>query len=112
MDHISKSGHNPLNICCGHDLIFILSFCLRKLWGTNNTNEVSPDIIDKGLRLAYEQMYFSSTQLYKAIEEWQINNGINLLHVTSDNTFQPIADNAYFVADTFIKKNEIPLSST
>ncbi|MBL1211645.1 DUF4435 domain-containing protein [Geminocystis sp. GBBB08] len=61
-------------ICCGHDMIEILSILLRKTIGSNNANEVSKDHLERSLRLAYEKVYFKETNLYVQIIEWQKNN--------------------------------------
>lgn len=62
--------YNSLDVCCGHDLIHILSIGLRKLIGSNNANEVKPDVIERSIRLAYEKSYFYDTDLYKSIRDW------------------------------------------
>lgn len=61
-------------ICCGHDIIAILSNLLQKTIGSKNTNEVSKDDLERSLRLAYEASYFKNTHLYSLIFKWQQNN--------------------------------------
>lgn len=63
-------------ICCGHDIIAILSFLLRKTIGSNNANQVKPDDLERSLRLAYEAIYFKKTKLYDNIIQWQEDNTI------------------------------------
>jgi hypothetical protein len=67
-------SHDLLQVCCGHDLIRILSIALCKTWGTQNNNDVKPEKLEMNLRLAYEASYFQTTQLYKSIQEWEKNN--------------------------------------
>jgi hypothetical protein len=67
-------SHDPCQVCCGHDLICILSVGLCKVWGTWNYNEVKSDVIERSLRLAYEESYFRNTQLYKSIQNWEKTN--------------------------------------
>lgn len=66
--------HDPWQICCGHDLVKILAIALHKLIGTNNKQEVLPDILERSLRLAYEEAYFSKTKLYQNICTWEDDN--------------------------------------
>ncbi|MEQ8536026.1 MAG: hypothetical protein RIB93_00960 [Coleofasciculus sp. D1-CHI-01] len=44
------------------------------MWGSWNTNEVKPDTLERELRLAYEESYFRSTQLYQSIQQWEVKN--------------------------------------
>ena len=66
--------HDHWQICCGHDLVEILSFGLRKTIGSANASDVELDLLEKSLRLAYEAVYFSQTQIYLSICEWEANN--------------------------------------
>lgn len=68
------NDRDPWQVCCGHDLVEILSLCLRKAIGSNNLTEVKPDCLERSVRLAYEESYFSQTQLYLEICIWQRNN--------------------------------------
>ena len=61
---------NPL---C-HDLVCILSVGLRKLIGTNNTSDVSPEIIERALRLSYEYDHFKQSLLFQEIVDWECKN--------------------------------------
>ncbi len=62
------------HICCGHDLICILSIALRRVLASHNTKEVAPGILERELRLAYESSYFAQTHLYQAIRAWEVSN--------------------------------------
>ena len=61
-------------ICCGHDLVEILSFGLRKTIGSNKASDIEPRRLETSLRLAYEAVYFQGTQLYSHIRTWESNN--------------------------------------
>ncbi|MEQ8462126.1 DUF4435 domain-containing protein [Coleofasciculus sp. E1-EBD-02] len=74
IETLEKTAHDPWQLCCGHDIICILSIGLSKVWGSWKTNEIRPDILERELRLAYEDSYFRSTQLYQLIQQWEINN--------------------------------------
>ncbi len=69
-----NASHDLWQICCGHDLISILSVGLRRAIGSRKPNDITPDILERSLRLAYEQVYFQKTQLYGAIALWQTNH--------------------------------------
>jgi hypothetical protein len=74
LENLQDNDHDPLQVCCGHDLICILSIGLCKIWGTWNSNYVKPEVLEISLRLAYEESYFRDTQLYKLIQGWEQNN--------------------------------------
>ncbi|MFM6158768.1 MAG: hypothetical protein ACKPE3_38255, partial [Sphaerospermopsis kisseleviana] len=74
LENLQDNDHDPHQVCCGHDLICILSIGLCKIWGTWNSNDVKPEVLEKILRLAYEESYFRNTQLYKLIQVWEQNN--------------------------------------
>ena len=74
IETLEKTTHDPWQLCCGHDIICILSIGLSKVWGSWNTNEVKPDTLERELRLAYEESYFRSTQLYQSIQQWEVKN--------------------------------------
>ncbi len=70
-----KNGdRDPWQICCGHDLVEILSFGLRKTIGSNKATDVEAISLEPNLRLAYEAVYFQDTQLYSHIQRWESNN--------------------------------------
>jgi Protein of unknown function (DUF4435) len=69
-----NDSHDPWQVCRGHDLISILAVGLRKAIGSNNSHAATADILERSLRLAYEQVYFQKTQLYGAIALWQTNH--------------------------------------
>ena len=68
------NNHDPWQVCCGHDLVEILSIGLRKAIGSNKAAEVEVNSLERNLRLAYEETYFDKTQLYLHIKTWQNNN--------------------------------------
>ncbi len=71
---LQNSEHSQWHICCGHDLVSILSLELTKAIGTYNTREVAPEMVEKFLYLAYERSYFAETQLYLSIQQWEQDN--------------------------------------
>ncbi|NET57212.1 MAG: DUF4435 domain-containing protein [Symploca sp. SIO2E6] len=69
-----SDSHDPWQVCCGHDLVTILSLGLRKVIGSNKAAEVEPNMLERNLRLAYEAAYFRKTLLYSKIRTWETNN--------------------------------------
>ena len=71
IDELSNTNHDPWDVCCGHDLVCILSFGFRKALGSRT---VRPELIETSLRLAYEATYFFATQLYESLRTWEKAN--------------------------------------
>lgn len=69
-----SSSHDPWQVCCGHDLVEILSLGLRKAIGSSKASDVEPISLECNLRLAYEETYFRKTQIYLGIRTWESNN--------------------------------------
>lgn len=74
IDELTDPQHNSWDICCGHDLVGILSFGLRRVLGSNDSNEVEPETLERFLRTGYESAYFLSTRLYQALRGWELSN--------------------------------------
>lgn len=72
VQRIKHDSHDPWHVCCGHDLVHILSLGLRKAIGTTNVTE--PDLITQCLMLAYDTSYFTKTKLYLSIKDWEYAN--------------------------------------
>jgi hypothetical protein len=74
MYNVRDDTHDPWHVCCGHDLVWILSVGLRKTIGTWDTKDVRPDSLERSFRLAFERSYFYRTQLYVSIQQWEEAN--------------------------------------
>lgn len=82
MDSTMANNFDPWDLCCGHDLVALLSLGLRRAFGTNNASEVKPELIEKSLRLAYNIEYFTETSLYRSVRNWErLNIPYRLLKV-------------------------------
>jgi hypothetical protein len=75
IEAISEETHDKWHVCCGHDLICILSVGLHKAIGSYDWKEIKPEIIERSLRLAYESAWFRDTRLYASIKAWEGING-------------------------------------
>jgi hypothetical protein len=69
-----KDNHDPWQVCCGHDLVEILSLGLRKAIGSARASDVEPSSLERNLRLAYEEAYFCKTQIYLSVRLWEDGN--------------------------------------
>lgn len=64
-----RNDHDPYQVCCGHHLVQILSFGLCKAIGSAKPSDVESSILERSLRLAYEEAYFYKTQIYLSIRQ-------------------------------------------
>jgi len=74
IDGVADDTHDRWDVCCGHDLICILSVGLRKALGSNSARDVEPELLEKSLRLAYEAVYFLETHLFESLRAWEAAN--------------------------------------
>jgi 5S rRNA maturation endonuclease (ribonuclease M5) len=58
-------------LCCGHDMINILSIGLS---GSGITQDVTAEKIERYLRLAYETRDFQKTELFDSLVKWEKSN--------------------------------------
>ena len=66
--------HDPWQVCCGHDLVNILTIGLKNVFGNRKARALSVSIVDSVLRLSYRFVHFAETQLFRSILEWEKNN--------------------------------------
>lgn len=55
------------NICSGHDVIEILGLALRKMWGSNNSGEMTREKLESSFRIGYSHDEFSKTQMFSQL---------------------------------------------
>lgn len=72
--NIINPNHDKRHVSCGKDLIEILSIGLQRVLGTNNSKQVTSEVLARDLRLAYEFEFFVSTDLYKNVKGWEERN--------------------------------------
>jgi hypothetical protein len=68
---LRKAAHDLWQVCCGHHVLEILSFALRKTIGTYNKGEATREALERSLRLAFERVHFKETRLYRKLLRWQ-----------------------------------------
>lgn len=74
MDALREPSHDAWHVCCGHDLVELLSLGLRKVLGQHTEANVRRERLEQQLRLAYEADYFHRTVLYVRIRDWEGRN--------------------------------------
>jgi hypothetical protein len=67
------SGHSLWDLCQGHDVASIFALALRAAIGSRK-DELSGEIIERCLRLAFDAAAFCSTALRVAITAWEVAN--------------------------------------
>lgn len=75
MLRLKNDQHDPWQVCCGDDMICILSIGLRMKLGSCTALDTEPSRLNKALRLAYETSHFYATRLYTSIRRWEEDNG-------------------------------------
>jgi hypothetical protein len=74
-------GHDPWQVCSGHDLVQILSIGLRNIFGNPRGKSVTMEVVDGILRVAYDHSHFCLTRLHNSIKDWeQANPSFRVLH--------------------------------
>ena len=69
-----SDAHDPWHVCCGHDLIELLSATMGKSVPMVNGKNCAADTLETCLRLSYEPDHFKSTTLYAGIRHWETTN--------------------------------------
>ena len=66
------AGGDPWQIARGHDMVEILVFALRFVWGNHTT--LKRDDLEKRLRVAFPPEEFDGTHLCGQVREWERRN--------------------------------------
>lgn len=69
-----QDKYDEWDVCCGHDLVQILSIGLRKAFGSCKAIDVAPEKIETVLRLAYEFAHFRMSLIFSAMRNWEQRN--------------------------------------
>ncbi len=76
---IEGVDHNIWDVCCGHDLVNIISISLQGLIGNHKGQQVLSEYLEKSLRLSFHKEHFQQTQIYQSLYEWQHSHSDFLL---------------------------------
>jgi hypothetical protein len=74
MDSLKTDTQDMWHVCCGHDMISILSLGLCKALGSFSSQKADPKVLESYLRVAYESAHFRETKLYRSIQRWEQTN--------------------------------------
>jgi len=74
IEALARLSTNVAHVCCGHDVVEVLSIGLRRVLGTAGGTEVQAATVERALRLAYERAYFGTTPLHQRIRHWENRN--------------------------------------
>jgi len=74
-----NAQYNLWDICCGHDLMEILSIGLIHIFGEYNAKGLFGGNLEGSFRLAYHYDFFKTTKLCKNLLAWQKQNRYQLL---------------------------------
>jgi hypothetical protein len=70
MNSAPNPTHDPLMVCCGHDISAILGLCISRA----TTRPLTGVMVERNLRLAYDFDLFRNTRMYAAIQQWEQRN--------------------------------------
>jgi len=69
-----KEERDPWAVCRGHDMISLLTICLREIFGGYNAKYIKTGETAGALRLAYTDTEFRRTSLFRSTAEWSAAN--------------------------------------
>ena len=67
----STDPFSPWQVCCGHDILELLSYAFQKTIAARKASDVQHESLERALRLAYEPTFFVGTSLYRDVLAWQ-----------------------------------------
>ncbi len=74
-----KNTNSLWDVCCGHDLIEILTIGFIYIFGEYNAKNLFSGNLEGSFRLAYDYHSFRMSNLYKSLSKWeQINSSYSL----------------------------------
>lgn len=74
IEDLEDVQHDVRQVCCGDDVMQVLSVGLRKMFGTGQTQDVRVERLKQSLRLAFEDVDFRDSEVARSIREWQGRN--------------------------------------
>jgi hypothetical protein len=67
-------GHDPRQVCNGHDVADVLAIALQVLLGNLEPSESRRFVVESELRSAFDAAAFRASGLFRAIREWEEAN--------------------------------------
>ena len=74
VEDLKDVRHDMCHVCCGDDVLKVLSIGLRTALGTNDSRDVNVERLKQSLRLAFEDSDFRNSALGTAIRDWELRN--------------------------------------
>lgn len=71
---LAGGGHDVRQVVVGHDAVALLSGALRALLGSQNAQDVRPEVIERELRLAFDRDCLEQTQFFAKMRSWEVAN--------------------------------------
>ena len=69
-----NDDYDPWHVCRGHDLVHILTFLIKHNFGNRRAKNITYEIVDGLLRIAYGYAEFSRTKLFVLMKIWEESN--------------------------------------
>lgn len=78
LEDMSDDLGDPWAAARGHDTVNILLIALRRNFGSYNSRNLNEGELGGALRLAFSDLCFEGTDLYRATSQWAAENGVAL----------------------------------
>lgn len=75
VDDVLSAGFDDWQLCCGTDLVGVLSVGLRRAIGTNQASAVRAEELRRMLRLGISDAAFADSGMAIGLREWETRNG-------------------------------------
>lgn len=74
INEIRNAGHSPFLICNGHDVMRLFSYSLERALSDKHPSEVGEAQLTRLFRLGFSYEYFMKTELFKEIQQWELEH--------------------------------------
>ncbi len=74
MNTLAETSADAWQMCCGPDLIQLLSIGLRKTLGSHDARDCNSELLLRSFRLAYDRQSFAETDLHQSLKTWEVEN--------------------------------------
>lgn len=71
---LKKEGHDPWQVCSGHDIVKVLAIGLRFVFGNKKSKNLTAEILEEFVRNTYNYSHFQLSHLYRSIVNWETSN--------------------------------------